>query len=63
MLVAGVICNALRGRGVGEHPGQLLCHFQIGIWIQMPIGPQGRLYFFMPQALFNQQRAFSHADE
>ncbi len=63
VLVARIVCNALRGRRILQYPGQLIGNFKIGVRIQMTIGSQGCLYFFMSQALFDQQGIFAHADE
>ena len=63
MLVARIVCYALGGRRILKHPGQLIGNFKIGVRIQMTIGSQGCLYFFMSQALFDQQGIFVHADE
>lgn len=63
VLVARIVCNALRGGRILQYPGQLIGNFKIGVGIQMTIGSQGRLYFFMPQTLFDQQGVFAHADE
>lgn len=63
VLVAGIVCNALRGGCILQYPGQLIGNFKIGVRIQMTIGSQGCLYFFMPQTLFDQQGIFAHADE
>ncbi len=63
MLVARIVCNALRGGRILQYPGQLISNFKIGVGIQMTIGSQGCLYFFMFQALFDQQGIFAHADE
>ena len=38
MLVAGIVCNALGGRRILKHPGQLVGNFKIGVGIQMTIG-------------------------
>ena len=58
VLVAGIVCNALRGGCILQYPGQLIGNFKIGVRIQMTIGSQGCLYFFMPQrSLIN--RGFS----
>ena len=63
MLVARIVCYALGGRCILKHPGQLIGNFKIGVRIQMTIGSQGCLYFFVPQALFDQQGILAHADE
>ncbi len=63
VLVAGIVCNALGGRRILKHPGQLVGNFKIGVRIQMTIGSKGCLYFFMPQTLFDQQGILAHADE
>ena len=63
VLVARIVCNALGGRRILKHPGQLVGNFKIGVGIQMTIGSKGCLYFFMPQTLFDQQGVFAHADE
>ena len=63
VLVACIVCNALRGGCILKHPGQLVGNFKIGVGIQMTIGSKGCLYFFMPQTLFDQQGILAHADE
>lgn len=63
VLVAGIVCYALGGRRIMEHPSQLIGNFKIGVRIQMPIGFRGCLYFFMSQTLFDQQGIFAHTDE
>ena len=63
VLVAGIVCNALGGRRILKHPSQLIGNFKIGVRIQMTIGLQGCLYFFMSQTLFDQQGILAHADE
>ena len=63
VLVARIVCNALGGRRILKHPGQLVGNFKIGVGIQMTIGSKGCLYFFMPQTLFDQQGILAHADE
>ncbi len=63
VLVARIVCNALRGGCILQYPGQFIGNFKIGVRIQMTIGSQGCLYFFMSQALFEQQGILSHADE
>lgn len=56
VLVARIVCNALRSGRILQYPGQLIGNFKIGVRIQMTIGSQGRLYFFVSQALFDQMQ-------
>ena len=40
MLVARIVCNALRGGRILQYPGQLIGNFKIGVGIRMTIGSQ-----------------------
>ena len=58
VLVARIVCNALRGGRILQYSGQLIGNFKIDVRIQMTIGSQGCLYFSCPRrSLIN--RGFS----
>ena len=48
VLIAGIVRNALGSRGIPQYSCQLIGNFKIGVRIQMTVGSQSRLYFFMP---------------
>ena len=62
-LIAGVIGYTVCGRCVSQQSGQLLCDIKVAVWIQMPIGSQSGLDFFVPQTFFDDQWVFAHTDQ